>query len=265
MKKSGMLKRIGSTLRFLSEVKNLKYYWSQVIIVIIPIILVIFPNLPSVIKKSWVSVSIFIIAMGITVIFSLKIPENYSKKEKIISDYENEIAGLRSFLESTPERVIKSIFNYLGFGYGERITVYRYESAYFVPVGRYSKNLEFKKLGRDRYDYTEGFIGLAWQQGEIVVENLPDPEKQAKGYIREVNTQCKIEEETLSSMSMKSRSYYCINLDDNHEPIAVIVFESMKHVLPKNIDEIKKLMESSIGKLIVDVINMNIPPGKEGE
>lgn len=227
--------------------------------------MVIFPLLPEFIAKSWKNVAFFIIFMIICVIVSLKVPEDLLKKTKEIEKMEHKINSLTLFLQSTPERVIYSIFNYLDFGYNERITVYRYADSHFVPVGRYAKNTEFKKGGRKRYPHSEGFIGIAWRSGHCTIEGLPDPEKQYKTYIKEVTTKCNIVESTISEMQMKSRSYYCLNLDSLHgDPIAVIVFESTDAKLPKKTEEIKHLLDSSFGHLIVDVINMNLPPGRRG-
>lgn len=256
-------KNILSLLSFIFNLKNLKYYWSQAVIVTVPIILVLFPNFPSAIASHWFYISLFILALILCVIFSLYISQELMIKMRDMGELENQNNNLTSFLQTTPERVIKSIYKYLDFGYTERITVYRYVDSHFVPIGRYSKNIEFKKGGRNRYPNSEGYIGIAWKQGELVIEGLPDPDKQFKGYIREVKSKCNIEEMVISEMRMRSRSYYCLNLDNlNGDPIAVIVFESSNESLPKNTTEIKHLLDSSFGHLIVDMINMNLPPGR---
>lgn len=260
------LNRIKSIITFLLNLKNIKYYFSQIIIILVPILFVIFPNWASYVKNNWLTITSFIAFMSLCVYFSVDTSLKLVEKIETIREIEHKNISLTTFLQTTPERVIKSIFNYLDFGYTERISVYRYEDSHFIRIGRYSKNAEYKKSGRERYPFDEGFIGLAWQQGEYFKDELPDPNRKLKGYINEVQGICNIEEETIINMRMKSRSYFCINLDDlSGDPIAVIVFESTNEKLPIEISEIKHLLESSFGHLIVEVINMSIPPGRRDE
>lgn len=62
---------------------------------------------------------------------------------------------------------------------------------------------------------------------------------------------------------MKSRAYYCRNLLENGEPIAVIVFESLSEQLPALVSDIDKLIEGSFGQLLVNVIKTNLPLARE--
>lgn len=255
-----MKRHVLELIKFLFKIKNLKYYIGNILIVIIPILLILWPNLISFITYNLITTGVFILALIICVIFSLHMSQDLMSKIENVRELEHKISNLTAFLETTPERVIKSIFNYLEFGYEERITVYRYADSHFIPIGRYAKNIEYKKGGRDKYPYNEGFIGIAWQTGELIIENLPDPNKQFKGYIKQVQSKCTIDEKTVEEMRMKSRSYYCLNLENlSRDAIAVIVFESTNSELPKRTSEIKHLLNSSFGLLIVEIINMNLP------
>jgi hypothetical protein len=170
---------------------------------------------------------------------------------------------LTSMLESVPEKVVKTIFMELDFTYNERITIYRFENELFVPVGRYSINPTIKKYGRNNYPNSEGFIGKTWNNGHIHIEDLPDPTRAKRSYVTQVVSLCDISESILDKLSMKSRAYYCRNLLENSEPIAVVVFESLSPNLPKSPTEIDKLIESSLGQLLVNVIKTNLPLAKE--
>lgn len=254
------IRKIKSIFLFILNIKNFRYYIGNILIVIIPTLFVIYPDLARFISYNWITITIFVLVMVLSVIFSLNTSYELVEKVGTIHELKHKNSNITSFLQTTPERVIKSIFNYLKFSYNERITVYTYSNSYFTSIGRYAKNPVYKKGGRKKYPYSEGFIGLAWQKGEFKIENLSDPIKKARGYINDVRGICNIEETTINDMNMKSRSYYCINLDNrNGDPIAVIVFESTDEVLPINIDEIKYLLKSSFGHLIVDMINMSNP------
>lgn len=238
--------------------KNLKEYWSQIPVILIPTSLSMFSDFNKwVIARWWVWLpTLLFIIFCIIHIFSKNESRNKLKLE-VDKLKENENV-LVSTLESIPDRIITSTFNFLNFGYSERITLYRYENSQFVTVSRYAKNPNYKKGGRKSYTYSEGFISNSWNSGEFIIDNLPDPKRKSREYISTVRKHCNISEQTIKEIRMKSRCYYCRNLDSpNGDPIAVIVFESTEPQFPVSTHEIDKLLTSSIGNLISSIVSIN--------
>jgi hypothetical protein len=253
---------IQKNLKYLLNTKNLKSNWGQIILLLIPIILTIPPLLKFISERWYLIISVLVIF----IVGWLHVINNLADQQAL-KDEKNTLSAdkehLINTLESVPEKVIKSVFNYLNFSYTERITIYRFNETCFVPVGRYSLNIDFKKYGRREYSKDQGFIGKTWKNGAIHINALPDPDKSKKGYLNKVMAECNIEQRTVEALSMKSRTYYCRNLLSNEEPVAVIVFESIEASLPALIEDIEKLLEGALGQLLVNVIRTNLPLGRE--
>jgi hypothetical protein len=258
----GLLKYLTNISKYLINLKNLKSNWGQLLLLLIPIILTVPPLLKYISESTFrifVVVILFIISWSHNINNLVNCEDIKNETEKLDRDVEY----LTSTLESVPEKVVKTVFNYLGFSYNERITIYRFENDSFVPVGRYSVNNNIKKSGRSSYPNNEGFIGKTWDNGSVHIEGLPDPSKAKRGYLTQVTSECNIEQDTIENISMKSRSYYCRNLLENNDPIAVIVFESLSEKLPVLISDIDKLIEGPFGQLLVNVIKTNLPLARE--
>jgi hypothetical protein len=258
-----LLERLGRNVNYLFNFKkNIRDSWGQLLLLIIPILLAI-PYTQKLFTSTWYYLIILIIPFLVGWSHTTSKSLSYIDLKKAFDKVEEERDSIRYDLEAVPERIIKSLFDYLNFGYSERITIYRFDEHCFVPVGRYAKNVEFKKNGRAQYPKGEGFINTAWVNGESMVRDLPDPISARKGYIRAVQDQCNIDEETLKNMTMKSRIYYCKNLlNINGEPIAVIVIESINPELPTDIEQTRDFLESSIGQLLSNSIRVNLPLGR---
>ncbi|MFD2671796.1 hypothetical protein [Marinicrinis sediminis] len=262
--KKKVVKSLKSSVQYFANIKtHFRSSWGQLLILIFSVTLA-FPSVQMFMTSHWYITSLLFITIIISWIQSMDQSVNHTvlKDEHEVLTEERDV--LRRELQTTPERMIKALFEYFEFGYNERISIYRYEEAYFVPVGRYAKNKEFKKSGRKKYPCTEGFISNAWHNGEFNIENLPHPRKARQSYIKAVLNTCSIEVATLEKMKMKSRHFYCKNLDNiNNDPIAVIVFESTNEKIPVDIEEIKEVLDSSIGQLLAGTIKANLPLGKE--
>jgi hypothetical protein len=246
-------------ISYIVKVKNFKDNWSQWLVLLIPILMGI-PNIQKIIfSNGFFAFGSFVLLFCVW-IHSLNKTVNNSELKNDLDKVTLEKDDLIDKLEAIPERITKSIFNYFKFGYSERITIYRFDEEYFVPVGRYALNQDFKKNSRtrQRYPKNEGYIGLAWKNGYHYVQDLPDPNKSRKSYINIVTKDTNIKRETLESIHMKSRSYFCRNLLMNDEPVAVIVIESTEPKLPVSNEEIEKLLDSSIGQLLTTTIKDNL-------
>lgn len=207
--------------------------------------------------------------MIVIVVFLIGWIQTNHQKESIIElrrkyyRMENERDHLRNDKESMPVEIIKHLYKHWNMGYDERITIYRYDSEHFVPIGRYSRNREIIKRGRNKYPKDEGFIGKCWQNGHFYIDDLPDYNSNEKDYIDEVTKTCFIKKGDLRNMSMKSRTYFCGNLVNKSElAIAVIVVESLKNKLPVTKEELIKDLNGFFGNVLVSTVEANLPLGK---
>lgn len=112
----------------------------------------------------------------------------------------------------------------------ERVTIYRRDRHAFVRLDRYSLRESFATRGRSFYPDGEGCIAQAWDLGEYIIQDLPDPETQAEEYYAILWENQRIPRSTAENFIMKSRSLAAYRLDDpaSGDPIAVVVFESMR-------------------------------------
>lgn len=243
--------------------KEWKSEWGNIGLVITPILLAI-PYINKTLTSNTMYIVLVIlfvlICWGHTSYNKPLLQETIKKKNTL----ERERDILKSTLESIPEVVLKGIYDHLGFDYSDRITIYRYTDDKFYPVGRYAKSLDLRKPGRSEYPKDKGFISLAWAKGGHLAEELPDFEIEPNVYAEKVLSDSKMNKGLVKDLSMKSRSYYCVNLLDVHaNPIGVIVFESLNPKLPAQKNEMDRVLESELGKILVKTFETNIPAGRE--
>lgn len=146
------------------------------------------------------------------------------------SQLEASINRWRSGFDDFFRHSIIFLYNSLGYGESERISVYEHDddTKTFRLVGRYSLNPQFNAKGRDSYPDDEGFIAKGWHHGEFCHGELPDPVEQIDEYCDAVQMECNITKGTLKSISMQSRSYCVHNITKpvTNEKIGIVVLES---------------------------------------
>jgi hypothetical protein len=248
----------------LKLIKNWKETWGSLVIILLPLIYTIdyTKNFIMKIPYNWIiSIVLFIIAW-------IQTNNNYKSKKELnenISYLSYQNNTLKSNLDAIPENMIKHLYKHLKLGNNDRATVYRVkDNEWFIPVGRFSENPLYKKSGRDKYPIDSGFIGKCWAEEEVRVQNLPNFYKNHERYINVVKQKCYIEEHTLKSLRMKSRSFYCKRLTFNgDEPLAVVVIESTDAALPVKPEEVRMFLDGPYGKSLVEAIRNNLPAGKE--
>ncbi len=244
------------------SIKNWKQDWGNLLIITFPVLLAI-PFFQDIIKLHW-TIPVFVIIFTI----SGWIQTNYHKESVLtIQDSYDRLLEIKSHLtytmESIPIEIIRHLYNHWNFGYDDRVTIYRYAKNDFVPVGRYSKNVELNARGRNSYPKDEGFISKAWLNGEFHIDNLPDYSQDPERYIDAVIKANKIKKGTVREMSMQSRSFYCKNLTNQYDtPIAVIVIESLSKQLPIEHEKLSQDLDETFGKILVSAIESNLPIGK---
>ena len=124
---------------------------------------------------------------------------------------------------------LRQLYVTLNFGDSERVSVYKHDGKNFRILGRFSKDPEFNKQHRKVFPDSQGAIEKAWRQGDVLIENLPDPTttKGNREYISHLTKNWGIPRAVCNQLTMKSRSYYAIAIDDSKgSRIAVLVCES---------------------------------------
>jgi hypothetical protein len=152
---------------------------------------------------------------------------------------------------------LKTLIMMAGFEHSERISLFSFdrtnvasqgtdqEQGYFSNLAHYSLNPTFGGENIKIHPLGTGCLGIACENGECFVDNLPDPDQDEDQYFIQVRQKLKIPMRDLENLKMKSRSFYGYT---SGQISVVIVFESTK---PNGIDRIRMrtLMENS-GTLI---------------
>jgi len=244
--------------------KHWKETWGSLLIILIPLLYTIEYTKNYVIKLPyhWIlSIFLFVWAW-------IQTNRNFVSKKGLtnkISSLENENGMLKSNLESIPENMVKIFYKSFNLGNEDRVTVYRVkDNEFFIPVGRFSDNPNYKKSGRSKYPIDTGFIGKCWIEEEVIIRNLPNYHKNQEKYIEHVKKKCDIDENVIKGLKMKSRSFYCKRLTFNgDEPIAVVVIESVNNSL-QDTTQYNQFLEGPFGKSLVESIKNNLPIGEGG-
>jgi hypothetical protein len=151
--------------------------------------------------------------------------------------------------------LLKEVQRSLGTDSRTRISVYGHDGQAFVLLGRQADNPLYTRPGRPFFRETEGCIGMAWQDGEAVVQNLPDPDQDMNNYLNEASHQCKIPRGVVRKLNMKSRAYYskAMNKPGGGNRIAVLVVESRNPTLP--VEEIRGYLSGPEGQRLSQIID----------
>lgn len=168
------------------------------------------------------------------------------------------IDSMKESIESVPDEIIEHIFHFLELGNDDRISLYSFDKDKLYMTGRYSSSPELKAQGRLIYPKNEGYIGKVWNGVEddlYIVENLDDPTRAKRKYLKQVCKDSNLSEDIVSKLSMKSRSYYIRLLRKGHREVAVLVLESKKENLPKSKNQIDDVLNGEFGKLLVMYVN----------
>ena len=151
---------------------------------------------------------------------------------------------------------LAAIFYKLNLTDSERISFYKFQDDKFHIIGRYSLNPDLAKRNRKYYPSDEGLIGLAWRNGEYLLnEGIPEfKHGTKKEYYDFIKAIAPVNEETLKSMNMKSRSFYLKAFTDskNINRVAIIVF---------NLPEIRQKVNYEETQLVsfIERLNWELP------
>jgi hypothetical protein len=194
------------------------------------------------IQQVWLRWALFCIIASFTIVCTIAVCKKKGSYTKICSELNEKGLKIQE-LENSVERFGQentALFNnflYLfaksiGLKNEDRITVYKNSQDSFVTIGRYSPNPKYQSFHRKSIPITEGFIAKALEREEVFIDSLPEcsKPKQIKNYHSAVSCLCDITEDALSSLNMKSRTYYCKALTDptGMNRKAIVVIESTK-------------------------------------
>jgi hypothetical protein len=186
------------------------------------------------------------------------------KQSQYVKTLENKIKNLeeasidkQEIRTKVCEVELKTLIRMAEFGHSERISLYSFdrtnisnqgtgqEQGYFSSLAHYSLNPTFGGEDIKIYPLGKGCLGIACENGECFVDNLPDPVQNKAQYFTQLEECLGIPMVDAENLKMKSRSFYGYTSGSSS---VVIVFESTK---PNGIDRIriKDLMQNS-GTLI---------------
>ena len=188
-----------------------------------------------------------------------------------IQNLENQISKININSIEIVDIHLAYLFEKMKLGNDERISLYKLINEEFYVLGRFSSNPELRKRSRQSYK-KEGLIFKAWQSGNyfknsgIPIPNTSTRSKFRRGYYNVINDVAPIDEETVWSIKMKSRSFYIKSFKDlmNLEQTSIIVIESKNERafeetdidLVLNQDEEKRLV-AFVEKINWDFPNIN--------
>lgn len=110
-----------------------------------------------------------------------------------------------------------------------RVSIYKHKGTHFTLLGRCSDNPKYNKRGLQTYPDDEGFIALGWQQKTYAIHGIPEWQHKGANYIKYMKGKCHIKEDRLRKLTMHSRSFYVLRLDnpDGAQPHGIVVFETI--------------------------------------
>lgn len=117
----------------------------------------------------------------------------------------------------------------LGFTPDERITLYIHNGKEtFIPFGRASLNTEYRKKGRPFYPDRQGCISEGWKNGWDFYDFQMDPSENINGYANEQYQQYGIQKGITKKLKMLPRQIGAFRIGNKHNPVGIIVVESIK-------------------------------------
>lgn len=106
----------------------------------------------------------------------------------------------------------------------DRISVYYHTDEHFVMIARHSRNPEYDKPGRRKYELRQGVIGKGWEEtyGTALVQ-LP---AKLDNWIRSMTENHGFTRDQALKMRMKSREIGAIRVEGSRNSVGMLVIES---------------------------------------
>lgn len=205
----------------------------------------------------FVAIILGLIGIALNVIFK--------EKQKKLQELESENESLNNKFIDIQREYFKVCSDTIRFMFDDfftnsdgngRVSIYKHQDDKFILLGRYSKNPQYNKRGREFYLDNEGFISRGWELMEFEIFNAPRWSGNGRDYKSFMKNNCNISDETLKKINMKSCSFFVkrIENEDARNPLGVIVFEklsnsqidktSINNILDSNKAQIETLIKS---------------------
>lgn len=190
-----------------------------------------------------------------------------------IQQLESQLSKINSNSIEMIELNLAYLYEKMNLNNNARITLYKFINDEFFILGRYSKNAELKKRGRNSYK-KEGLIFKAWQEGKYFKTNgIPSHQNKNgnfnKKYYDTLNKIAPIDKTTIINMNMKSRSFYLKTFENINglESTSIIVIESLdENAFEENvIDSILNIDEQNRLVTFVEKIDWVFPNINEAQ
>lgn len=138
-----------------------------------------------------------------------------------------------------------------------RLSIYYHQDKCFVQVCRLSGNPDLRVTGRGRYSDSQGIISDAWKKGVTSVVKLSSDRDEwvqecVDSYGMDIADAQKV------AARMQSRSFVAKRIDDGHEPIGVILFESLAPLGVNNatFDQLEGEGASMLLEVLTDILGV---------
>lgn len=147
---------------------------------------------------------------------------------------EQEISNLVGDRYVLLEDCLRLLSGRLCLGLAARVSVYGFDGARFVMLGRWSKNPTYCDKGRALYPADQGCIGRAWRNGEHYEAEMPDPVTAGPSWVKRQRA-LGMPRAVIECLTMQPRCIYGVRIDhpDRGRPLGVLVAES---TIPAEID-----------------------------
>lgn len=209
-------------------------YWPRVLAllgaVLIPTAELFFQNDPTGPWVFWPGVLFLLVGE----IVELKHKKRISSLEKTMNEQKEEINDNRDVIEQARQDYaellrtkLRTLSERLELEDSERVSLYKHDGEAFVLLGRYSEDPVYSQNGRPYYSEDEGCINEAWRNGQVHIDDLPDPSSDFNDWLEKQKIKCNVKKQDARQFTMHSRSYLGFAIRDASEDRrAVLMFES---------------------------------------
>jgi len=177
----------------------------------------------------WVFAGIFFVVAVIFYIISFQTKKRVSKLESEIRKLEKN----KEFLQENARDIVENFLHVISdrlpsFSKQDdihnRISLYLFDSGFFIPCSRISSNPNFEEFKKSQYETGVGCIGKAWSDGWLFDNGFPDSGEDYVSYSRD---RYSVDVDGLQ-IRMKSRLYCCLRIAHEKKKLGILAIESTK-------------------------------------
>ena len=231
--------------------------------------------------KTQLYIVVFLVMLSVIISVIIYLKKVYESEEKNkIDELSQENNKLRTDFEEASEAILelkkqsiadffdvsscflKSIYQRLGLNHKDRLSVYihNHDKCYFSLIARYSHNTDYCKQHRQTFPDTQGVLGRVWKGEEEPNKIIKLPENLDK-YYEESKEKYNMNKEEVEILSMQSRRFLVVLINENQKPIGTFLIESVRkaddrHILTsKKIDDLVLNLNES-APYVIDLAKM---------